>query len=142
MPNLCFKPALYVTIVSSALGLFSQSPSTSPESTTPDSGAKSGNSNASAKAPAYKPSCSYSPNPPYTKEARDARFQGVVRVEVIVMPDGSLTNIRIVKSPGMGLDESFVETLKSWKCAPAIYNGKQVPTKVPIEINFRLKSMQ
>jgi TonB family protein len=62
--------------------------------------------------------------------------------EVIVMPDGSLTNIRIVKSPGMELDESIRDTLKTWKCAPATYNGKQVPTKVPIEINFRLKSKQ
>jgi hypothetical protein len=62
MPNPHLKPALYVTIISAALGFFSQSPSTSPESATPDSGAKSGNSNVSAKAPAYKPSCSYSPH--------------------------------------------------------------------------------
>jgi outer membrane biosynthesis protein TonB len=106
MPNLYLKPALYVTIISAALGFFSQSPAMSPESATPDSGARSGNSNVAAKAPAYKPSCSYSPNPPYTKQARDAKFQGVVPVELIVMPDGSLTNIRIVKSRGMGIDES------------------------------------
>jgi len=84
------------------------------------------------------PSCSNAPKPPYTKEARDAKFEGDVIVEVIIMTDGRVTNIRIIKSPGLGLDHSIVETLRTWKCTPGKHNGQIVPMQVPIEIHFRL----
>ena len=139
MPSCYFRAALCGSILLCGFSVFSQSPSTTPESPRHGSGTDTRNTPDAANGKAYAPSCSYTPNPPYTKEARDAKFQGVVRVEAIVMPDGSVTNIRIMKSPGMGLDESILETLKTWKCTPATYNGKLVPTKIPIELNFRLK---
>ncbi len=47
--------------------------------------------------------------------------------------------MRILKSPGMGLDESVLKTLKKWKCTPVIGpKGKPVPVIVPFEVNFRL----
>ena len=85
------------------------------------------------------PSCSYTPNPPYTKEAKAAKFQGAILAQGIIILDGSITNIKIIKSPGLGMDESVIKTMKKWKCTPAIGpNGKPVPTQVPFEINFRL----
>jgi protein TonB len=85
------------------------------------------------------PSCFYMPNPPYSEEARKAKYSGIVLVEAIVNLDGRLTNLRVIKSPGLGLDENTIQTLKTWRCKPAVGpNGKPVPTIVPFEVNFRL----
>jgi periplasmic protein TonB len=87
------------------------------------------------------PSCYYMPNPPYTKEARAAKFQGIVRVEGTVMLDGKIRNLRILKTPGLGLDEPVQKTLMKWKCRPAIGpDGKPVPTTVTFEVNFSLRN--
>jgi TonB family protein len=85
------------------------------------------------------PGCSYMPNPPYTQKARDAKFSGSVLVEAIVGLDGKISDIRILQSPGLGLDEQVIKTLKKWRCNPAIGpTGKPVPVIVPFQINFRL----
>jgi len=85
------------------------------------------------------PLCYYMPHPPYTAEARAAKFQGLVLVEVVVSLDERITNARILKSPGLGLNESVLKTLETWKCKPATREGKPVAALVPIEIMFRLK---
>lgn len=84
------------------------------------------------------PSCYYMPWPPYTKEARDAKFEGTVLAEGIITVDGNVTSLRIVKSPGLGLDESVIKTLSTWKCKPAVREGKPIPVQIPFEIMFRL----
>ena len=85
------------------------------------------------------PKCTYMPSPPYTKEAKKAKVKGVMLVEGVVGLDGRITNLRVVKALGYGLDESALKWLKTWKCDPAIGpHGKPVPTLVPFEINFRL----
>lgn len=85
------------------------------------------------------PSCLYMPNPPYTKEARAAKFSGTVLVEGTVGVDGKITHVRILESPGLGLDEVVRKTLEKWKCSPATGpNGKPVPVIVPFQINYRL----
>ena len=85
------------------------------------------------------PSCFYMPNPPYSEEARKAKYSGTVLVEAIVSLDGKLTNLRVLKSPGLGLDDNTIQTLRTWRCKPAIGpNGRPVPVIVPFEVNFRL----
>jgi TonB family protein len=84
------------------------------------------------------PWCYYMPNPHYSKRAKKAKFQGAVRVDAIILPDESVTNPRILESPGLDLDESILTTMKTWKCHPATTDGKPVPTRVQFEINFRL----
>jgi len=85
------------------------------------------------------PACFYMPNPPYSEEARKAKYSGTVLVEAIVQLDGRLTNLRVLKSPGLGLDDNTIQTLKTWRCKPAIGpNGRPVPVIVPFEVNFRL----
>lgn len=85
------------------------------------------------------PSRSYMPNPNYTKEARHAKLQGNVLIEAVINLDGTLTNMRVIKGLGSGLDESALTTLHKWKCKPATGPaGKPVPTLVTFQINFRL----
>ena len=85
------------------------------------------------------PVCSYTPTPPYTKEARAAKFEGNILAEGVVGLDGKVTNVRVLKSPGLGMDESVINTLKKWKCKPAKdRDGKPVPAIVPFQIRFHL----
>lgn len=85
------------------------------------------------------PTCFYAPDPQYSDEARKAKYQGIVVLEGVITLDGRVTGIRVVKSPGLGLDEKAVEAVRQWRCKPATGpNGKPVPTQVPIEVTFRL----
>lgn len=85
------------------------------------------------------PSCIYCPDPQYSDEARKAKYQGVVVLMVIITLDGRATNIQVVKSPGLGLDEKAIEAVRQWKFRPSIGpGGKPVTAQVPIEVTFRL----
>ena len=85
------------------------------------------------------PACFYSPQPPYSDEARKAKYSGTVLVDAIVTVDGRVNPLRVIKSPGLGLDDSVITTLKTWRCKPAIGpGGKPVPVSVPFEVTFRL----
>ena len=85
------------------------------------------------------PSCFYAPSPEYSDEARKTKYQGAVVVEGIINLDGRVTNIKVVKGVGMGLDENAIAAVKTWRCKPAVGpSGQPVRTLVPIEVTFRL----
>jgi Gram-negative bacterial TonB protein C-terminal len=84
------------------------------------------------------PSCYYMPNPSYTVAAREAGFSGMVTAEGVVGSDGLVRAIRIVKGAPFGMDEAVIKTIGTWKCKPAVLDGKPVATFVPFETNFRL----
>ena len=76
--------------------------------------------------------------PEYSEEARKAKHQGTVMLYVQIDPSGQATNIRVVKSLGLGLDEKAMEAVKKWKFAPGKKDGKPVTVEATIEVNFRL----
>jgi TonB family protein len=85
------------------------------------------------------PTCYYRPDPQYSEEARKAKYAGTVLVDVLITLDGRVTNPVLIKSPGLGLDEKTIETVLKWKCKPALGpNGKPVPTRVNVEVTYRL----
>jgi periplasmic protein TonB len=85
------------------------------------------------------PSCFYMPNPPYSEEARKAKYSGVVLVRAVVTVDGRVTEPHVIRSPGLGLDETTVQTMRTWRCKAALGpGGRPVPTQVDFEVNFRL----
>ncbi len=78
--------------------------------------------------------------PVYTKEAMKAKLQGVVIVEVVVMPDGTVGDVRVVKSLDreFGLDEAAIAAAKQWRFEPGTRQGKPVPVIVALEMTFNL----
>jgi periplasmic protein TonB len=85
------------------------------------------------------PTCVYCPDAKYPDEARKAKFQGVVELQVIVRPDGRATDIQVVRGPGLGLDEQAVAAVKTWRFKPALGpNRVPVSTQIIIEVQFRL----
>lgn len=85
------------------------------------------------------PECVYCPDAKYSEDARKAKFQGVVLLQVVVSPDGRATRIEVVRGPGLGLEEEAVEAVKTWRFKPALGpNRKPVATQIAIEVQFRL----
>ena len=79
--------------------------------------------------------------PQYTSEAMRAKVQGIVEVEAVVMPDGSVSQVQIVRSldDRFGLDQKAVEAVKRWRFRPGTRMGKAVPVLVNIELTFTLR---
>ncbi len=85
------------------------------------------------------PRCAYCPDPQYTDEAREAKLQGKVTLQVLVGADGRAAEIRIVQGIGLGLDERAAQAIRGWKFAPAQDAGRRaVPAWVTVEAIFRL----
>ena len=78
------------------------------------------------------------PEPKYSEKARRAKYQGTVVVGIVVGASGDVTDARIVRPLGLGLDEKALETVRTWKFKPAMRNGVPVPVRVIVEVNFRL----
>lgn len=61
------------------------------------------------------PSCSYMPSPPYTDEARKAKFSGLILAEGIVYTDGAVREPRIIEGAPYGLNETALNSMATWK---------------------------
>jgi len=86
-----------------------------------------------------RPVCAYCPDPQYTDEAREAKLQGTVTLQVLVSADGHPSQIRFVHGVGLGLDERAMETVRGWKFIPAHDAARHaVPVWLTIEVVFRL----
>jgi TonB family protein len=77
--------------------------------------------------------------PQYSEEARRARYQGTVVLQAIVRKDGTIDILRVVRSLGLGLDESAIEALKQWHFRPGTKDGRAVDVSLNVEVNFNLK---
>lgn len=87
---------------------------------------------------ATPPRAIYSPEPEFSEEARKAKYQGVCTLGVIVDAQGRPTNIRILSSLGMGLDEKAIEAVKTWRFEPAMKDGHPVRFEIAVEVDFHL----
>ena len=77
-------------------------------------------------------------DPEYSEEARKAKYQGTVLLSIEVSPNGLASNIKVVRSLGLGLDEKAIEAVRQWKFKPGYKDGKPVTVAATIEVNFRL----
>lgn len=75
----------------------------------------------------------------YPEMAQNAQAQGAVWLSFIVETNGKLSNIKVIKSAGYGMDEEAIRVLKlapAWK--PGIQNGQPVRVSYSIPIRFIL----
>lgn len=80
----------------------------------------------------------YAPEPEFSEEARKAKYQGVCTLGLIVGTDGRPSNIRVLSSLGMGLDEKAIEAVKTWRFEPAMKDGHPVRVEIAVEVDFHL----
>lgn len=87
------------------------------------------------------PALLYQTRPQYTADAMRAKIQGVALLSAVVAPDGTLRDIRIVRSldATFGLDQEAIACVRQWKFRPGMRQGKPVAVVVTFEVAFNLR---
>jgi TonB family protein len=82
-----------------------------------------------------------SARPDYPGDAMRAKIQGTVKMEAVIKPDGTVGEVRVVRSLDrkFGLDDSAVKSAKDYRFTPGTKDGVAVPVLVSMEVQFTLK---
>jgi protein TonB len=79
--------------------------------------------------------------PNYPEASRRRGEQGVVRVELLVDPNGRVVDVRILESSGFSaLDAEAVKTVRDWRFRPAQRAGVPVAGSITTAVHFRLET--
>jgi protein TonB len=79
--------------------------------------------------------------PNYTPEAIANRIQGIVVLTAVVLPDGTVGEVTVLRSldTAFGLDTQAVLAAKQWLFNPGTKDGVAVAVRVSIEMTFTLR---
>jgi len=77
------------------------------------------------------------PKPVYPPLAKQARIQGVVRLQAIIGSDGTIRNLQVITGHPL-LIPSALEAVKQWAYHPTLLNGEPVEVITQIDVNFTL----
>ncbi len=86
------------------------------------------------------PVCIYCPQPDYSDAARVAKFQGSVRLSIVVTAEGQATSIFVTKGAPFGLTEQAIKATQGWRFRPAEKDGNPVSARVEVETTWHLYS--
>ena len=75
--------------------------------------------------------------PAYPEAARRSGTEGLVVLDAVIAPDGSVKRLRPVSGPDL-LVQSTAEAVQSWKFEPYLSSGKAVEVETTIAVEFRL----
>ena len=82
-------------------------------------------------------------NVKYPVEAKEKGIRGIVYVNFIVEPDGSVSDIKVLRGIGSGCDEEAVRVVESMpKFKPGMQNGEAVRVSYTVPVIFRLEDRQ
>ena len=79
----------------------------------------------------------YKPPPDYPAIARQARIQGVVRLEAIIATDGTIRSVRLVDGPAL-LVQAAIAAVRSWRFTRPTLNGDPIEILMNVEVKFQL----
>jgi TonB family protein len=80
----------------------------------------------------------FKPKPVYTRDARDARVEGEVSLEVVFLATGEIRVGRVLRGLGHGLDEAAQQAAALVRFKPAMRGSVPVDTPATIRITFEL----
>lgn len=78
--------------------------------------------------------------PSYTASAMRAGVQGRVKLECVVLADGTVGDVRVLERLHPGLDAEAMRALRKWRFKPGTKGGVAVPVRVEVEMTFTLRS--
>jgi protein TonB len=76
--------------------------------------------------------------PEYSEEARKAKWQGTVVLQIVVDEHGLPKDMKVMRQLGLGLDAKAMEAVGKWRFKPGMKDGKPVPVLATIEVSFHL----
>jgi TonB family protein len=77
--------------------------------------------------------------PAYSSEALAARIEGIVMVQCVVEPDGTVSHATVLRPLEESLDREAIKAARAWRFQPGLRNGSPVPVRVILELKFALK---
>ena len=80
----------------------------------------------------------FKPTPEYTDDARSARIEGTVSLELEFTAAGDVRVLRVVRGLGHGLDEAAQRAALRIRFKPAQSDGRPVDSRAAVHITFRL----
>jgi periplasmic protein TonB len=75
----------------------------------------------------------------YSDDARRRGITGDVVLEIVVLRDGSVGDIKIVRGLDGGLSERAVQAVRQWRFVPARRLGMPVDVIVEVAVEFKLR---
>jgi len=78
------------------------------------------------------------PVPGYTDEARRAQIEGQVKLSVVLSASGTISEIKVTRGLGYGLDQKAIEAARELRFIPAQKDGHTVSVRVFLEFRFAL----
>jgi len=85
-----------------------------------------------------QPTLIHKEEPEYSEEARKAKWQGTVELQIVVDEHGNPKEMRVTRALGLGLDQKAMEAVAKWRFKPGTKDGKPVPVIATVQVNFRL----
>jgi protein TonB len=76
--------------------------------------------------------------PVYPEIAMSAGVQGVVILELIIDPNGDVSDARVLRSIAL-LDQAALDAVMQWRFTPTLLNGNPVSVVMTVTVNFSLK---
>ena len=80
----------------------------------------------------------YRPLPPYPLEARKQGVTGRVELEAVIGSDGAVKDLKVVAGPEL-LQQSALETVRTWRYRPYLFNGQPIEVHTIINVIFTMK---
>src|SRR6202166_75616 len=77
------------------------------------------------------------PKPAYPQLAKQARIQGVVRLNAVIGKDGTIQNLTAASGHPL-LVPAALEAVRQWLYKPTLLNGEPVEVVTVIDVNFTL----
>lgn len=75
--------------------------------------------------------------PLYPREAKEARIQGTVRLNVIIAKDGAVTDVDLVEGPPELVD-SAMTAVRQWVYETTLLNGQPVEVATQVDVTYTL----
>lgn len=79
----------------------------------------------------------YQPKPIYPALAKQARVQGVVRLQAIIAKDGTIQELQVISGPPL-LQQAALDAVRQWRYQPTLLNGEPVEVVTTIDVVFTL----
>jgi serine/threonine-protein kinase len=77
--------------------------------------------------------------PTYPPNAKAAKIEGTVLVQAVILPDGRVTEVRVLNSPNPALNSAAVRAVQQSTYSPGLRNGKPDTFTIEVTVIFRLE---
>ena len=75
-------------------------------------------------------------DPVYPPEAREAKLEGVIAVDIVVGRDGSVVSMRALNGPDV-LARAAMNALRWWRFQPYLVNGRPAVVETTVAVEFK-----